>query len=179
MHTRLFFSYPFLHLFWILHFHGYFVFVIPFTTHRNWQANNYGVIYILLQLFYVYYSAKQIQQGYSHFFFYSKAILIKQLAFWRRLRRILPNGVTSLIPFIQPFLSCMKSTLFWSGQPPELFWKWRSGSQSRRFTDCYIRLLLMYFCDRRVMNREKMGSQMMTSFSRSRVLQRRNCGMDS
>lgn len=36
----------------------------PFTTHRNWQNNPYAFLYLLLQLVYLMFSAKQIQHGY-------------------------------------------------------------------------------------------------------------------
>ncbi len=38
--------------------------MIPFKTHRNWEDNPYAFWYVLLQLVYLVYSAKQIQRGY-------------------------------------------------------------------------------------------------------------------
>lgn len=64
--TSSFFSYPFSFVsYCILNYHGYFVFIIPFSTHRNWQNNGYAEFYMLLQLFYIYFSARQIQEGFD------------------------------------------------------------------------------------------------------------------
>lgn len=38
--------------------------MLPFKTHRNWEDNPYAEVFIVLQLVYLFYSAKQIQHGY-------------------------------------------------------------------------------------------------------------------
>ena len=44
-------------------FRGFFVFCAPFWSHRNWESNLTAELYVLLQLIYLAFSARQIQFG--------------------------------------------------------------------------------------------------------------------
>ena len=64
--TRFSFSYP-LHprnRRLVASFRGFFVFCVPFWSHRNWESNRTAEIFVCLQLIYLAFSAKQIQFGF-------------------------------------------------------------------------------------------------------------------
>ena len=49
-----------------LHNRGFFILVIPFKTHRNWENNPYAFWYVLLQLVYLVYSRQADSARLSH-----------------------------------------------------------------------------------------------------------------
>lgn len=165
-----------------LYEYGYFVFIIPYTTHRNWQNNPYSIIYVILQLFYCYYSAKQIQDGYFVTSIpYSYSYPYKTTRILKRVKDDISTwGYISYKLYISiPFLYEINTLLEWITTKTVLeMGKWFSVEEMHRLF--YEALHEVRFIER--MNyiiREEVLFRMMNIFVQNHVLQKKRLFMVS